>query len=371
MKRKGSGGTFRAWTRLTCSGAVGKPDLKKVAEAYHVAKSGGDGASTYEIANALGLLATQKGKATRNKKGAFGMSITQVRRTAFLAAVEKMWVTIATKPIYEQVAAILEFSAVRTFQRDAVSVAKLLQRMQNAKKRLQADRVCEQLQSWKDKHEESLCNEATMRLPALSGKSMEPVLAGPLRVFHVKNTEAIDKAIASTAWLGAHKESSLGVQLSRYWNELHELKANPPKIKSSAPKSSPCLVAGVCVCNAEGTQLRMRLARFKKLLKAEFMNSEAKPLLYGGSVVAQFVPSAGVAEHGADRQSSSTSSIANSIFLHIALMYASPMRPTFMLLLATPPPNATSGVDDAAQSLCYVEVSRRAPTTHDIQIRNT
>ena len=125
------------------------------------------------------------------------------------------------------------------------------------------------------------------------------------------------------------QKQQLSPALDAVWDYGHRMfaEAEAPTIAEEENAVGPCLEAGICLCSPAGRELRRRAARPFNWLKFQCPHrSEKKQRLVDGYIVVRLLggPRAYTGEVASDA--------SHELWLHIALMYLSPYRPTWHLV---------------------------------------
>eukprot|EP00971_Amphidinium_carterae_P222699 4419763-Amphidinium_carterae.1 len=101
---------------------------------------------------------------------------------------------------------------------------------------------------------------------------------------------------------------------------------------------SPCYLAGVCICSAEGKKLKQCHNKFLKALKACFKTPEEKSLLSSGMVVVQFQCSLDTSDELLEQLGGE-----QTVYFHVGHMSWKPYSPALQLLRLVEPPTYMQG----------------------------
>lgn len=138
------------------------------------------------------------------------------------------------------------------------------------------------------------------------------------------------------AFIAKDAKSNLKPTLKELWHSKHmaimEAACLPLAGKESRAEPSLCSTAGVCICSPGGKMLKSLVDQFYKVLKLVFPHDgpERKALVKTGLVVCQFFSGEGQGiEQAKDFEVPQPDHREGEVWLHIGLMYLSPLRATF------------------------------------------
>eukprot|EP00971_Amphidinium_carterae_P352871 6492758-Amphidinium_carterae.3 len=268
-------------------------------------------------------------------QGAFGLVVRCIQRRHFESALEGLWSSISQLPLSAQTLEIKSFAAVsatRSPTCDAVHIARKLQGIANKQKHASKLQVEEELAAYQAQGGKELVGQLQANFPDLQAFDMRSVPSSRrMKSFEI----AFDgtKAKNALAWIEAHHHSSMGPALSSAWDELHEVYDNAKLPVSETDtyeihESSPCCLAGVCLCSARGKIWSGQRELIAWQCGVLFVQTHL-------SLAAHTKPSDG-----------SAAAALRTLYLQIPLMYMNPIRPTFHLLeaiLATALPDEMLG----------------------------
>ena len=175
------------------------------------------------------------------------------------------------------------------------------------------------------------------------GKFFVPEPAGNLRVLHMipAPADALTK-VASFASNAKGKSAELRAALLESWDRAHTtiVEGEAPEISAAAKtkKPSACLVAGECLCSNEGKCLAaLHTAFYFRIFKNAFpqQDNERKDVAKAGFVFLQIFQSIEVVAAGGDAAVVPLHRPEQEErWVHMGLLYLSPLRATFMKMVA-------------------------------------
>ena len=263
IKKKGSGGTYRAFVRLRSRGTQGKPNLRNIAREYREALEGGECHGLLELARELGAHATLSGRTAPQKRSSFGVSLQDVRRRVEVTTMRALSRSLEGLALQEQTERILAFASLHgEVGSNAIALSKRVMRLQAAAKKEEEDQNHETLQRFQDTLGKEQVVMAKARLPRVSA-DLRAVPAGDLLLFEVSNSTTVEEAVQCCAWTSSNRASNIGKSLSECWEKQHIMVgasavAGPPRARAKLTK---CQQAGVCLCTPAGQLLRKKLSR--------------------------------------------------------------------------------------------------------------
>eukprot|EP00971_Amphidinium_carterae_P331347 6464849-Amphidinium_carterae.1 len=173
--------------------------------------------------------------------------------------------------------------------------------------------------------------------------ALVPVPHPELKVFELDAKATAVKGKMGAAYATEHAYHPLGKSLTGLWEGLHQLQEPKPQSLGmpGGEKKSECLVAGRCLCNGGGKQLKRLRAQLHSVLKS-LCAGPNKSLLIAGKIVL----------HIANVEGSSDWNTEQDDGIHylfgVAMMYLKPYRATLERLkpssivepcLVNPPPS--------------------------------
>ena len=162
--------------------------------------------------------------------------------------------------------------------------------------------------------------------------------------------ETVDPSTLAASWAAANsRHSNLATALKCDWRQRHATIMPAPSLDHAAvpkPQPRPCRDHGVCVTTDTGKMLlafRARLLAFLRQEMSALDGSTAKATLEARLVLQldeePLQPDplleefrAATTANASEPTTSTSTHLAGSVFLHVALFYKKPFRPTFQLL---------------------------------------
>ena len=335
------GGAARAWLRLKTFGSSGRPPLRRLWAEYRVEKEALS--PMYEKAKRVAAAAE---RIQRNiKRGAllFGPRQRTLKRSAKQGREAALWHLCAGRNDLGSLALVAKHATLQGLTlRDTLSSARGMA-AKSARQERDANReLFRYLDEWRAKEGPASVAMAKSLLPEIGKFTLTPT---PTELgFGVRlRGDDLDTIASASAWAFAHtKSSELGPRLRAESNEAHDLllDADCPPCTPIDSKPSKCMMAGMCLCSAEGKAYDREVAAFVAALKRGCPPKSARrTALVEGRVVVQLVdaeagvhvgPALGGDAHG------------RSLWLHIGLQYLNPFVPTMMKVVVVPNPGETA-----------------------------
>eukprot|EP00971_Amphidinium_carterae_P148061 2934459-Amphidinium_carterae.6 len=318
-KKPSKGGAWRAFVRMRSGGHRGNADFKQLGIEFRALKENGS-----EAMDTLNMLAKRmKIVASAGKQGSgkrfVRMNPLQLRGdlvAKFASKCANMSMSEKALAIIQQV----EYSESATAR--AVTWARSLEkqkRHEHNQTYLTAVQKLQDFQSHVGKsHLQDMC------------KHQNKVVDSALKAVHL-------------AYQHSHS-SNLGTSLSQFWADWHEEVQEAMLQQDIDTKVPLCCSQGFCLCSVEGKMVKKMRDNLHLYLKRELNKSGVlKIMMRDGNVVLQLGSAASMQAFGSSiatsiAASSSSSSSSNEIvpgsriYLHIAVMYFSPWRPTYHVL---------------------------------------
>lgn len=338
---RGQGGSWHAFISKMCRGKR-RADFKALSGQYKLLDP--DDAETVEIRR-HGKFATETRRLLGHHLKPFGTmpskvrlkQMRELRNTLFDANSPSplLQIGFGTQPTNivpdDSVLANLSFS-------DKLSMARRLVVRRNAAAAKHEDDNIDKVKAWQDTHGKEDLEFVLKALPALrkGDHVLTPMPMGGRKGFEVAFDEAtfVGKALA-------HLQSqSRGVNLQNALDSYADARAQPLQAIHCQPcppakEKSKCYQFGLCTCKGSPTYptwlcRNVVYDRLKKLFPTSAPRRRKQ--LVNGSVFLKFVCS--------DTSSSSSSSAPPpvDVWLHVALMYLNPYRPTFHKMILSDPP---------------------------------
>ena len=328
-RKRRFGGAWRAWVRRYTSGVkFGERDMKTLAAEYKEAKRAN--AAEYQDVAAVGAFATQAGRNAGATHG-FGGAVWQLRRSHL--RLDAIWKSLMAKAgagddVGSQALAVAAHSyASGGTVAEALSLVRVGARLEAQNLRRREEAMDSALQSFDRSTGPQVIADVRAAFPSLASL---PMVAVPTPVGrHVEVLGASQEDVAQcVSWARDNPRPwSLGTRMDRYWEALHKPVVVPEgPSEGSAPHPSPCRVAGVCLCSEEGMALKARADKFVTFLAKVFPTaSVGRRDLVEGFFVARLIG----ASAGAEANLANDDAFKEA-WLHVGLMYLSPLCPHFL-----------------------------------------
>lgn len=328
------GGAYRAFVRLRTVGCQGVPDLAQVAAAYKEGKR--TRSADFQRATAMATAVKQARLwGVRRKGSAFGSNSRDVRRSQLL---DMQRVLLAKGQGLEPEARAASLSddvlAVGLRLSDALAIARGAGRLELSRQRAADDALMEELVGYRSTEGAALIEELRQQAPGLEACELQAV-PGPCPCVEVQPPD-FEKITDAVAWAQANAKN-LGASLEAAWKQAHRPVSAKASANDGAPHAdevtSPCLIAGMCICSGGGRKTAQIAATLLANMKRMFpVNSRGRKLLLEGFIVLKLTGEpnddyeAALADEGGFVQT----------YLHVGLMYLKPFRPTFAKLRTAP-----------------------------------
>ena len=347
-RRRGGGGAYRAFISKRSRGKSGQADMAALTAAYRASKAAND--DEYQEALRAGRAATLRHKSTTSR--GFGPSQRSLRRklvathrssqssrTLQSAELGSSW-DLGFGP--ERVALQLDLDAEMALARSSARRSRREARLEAEAPLRILQQHCElQQPEWQERI--YTCFPELLQVPTQIYFCSEAPLATVQVVF-----DSIDPCQAIASWASCNARRS---NVQRALKEDWARRAQPVRTASDVAQEPPsrkavCLDMGRCVCSQTGKELLRQRNQLLKSLK-ELLSSKVsgeKAMLENGQVVLllqeERVPvSAAALGSYATRllqmdtnEEAQAPKLCGKVWLHIAMQYFSPYRPTFQLL---------------------------------------
>ena len=349
-RRRGGGGAWRAFVSMKTRGQKGRADLANLAQEYALAKRLG----TAELAEARERGAAASVRHQQAGVAGFGPTTREYhrKRQSMQSASLSLSLLMSTPlaghvfqegALTETPSAVVDLKGQLTLVRKATT----LQRRQDQAKR---EALMDGLRTHCEEQEAGVLESIFDVVPELHilKSSVHYVPHHSLLIADlVPNTyPELSMAVASFAKQKS-KVLNLSASLKKDWQRRHESinAAAAPDTKRAMSKTSMCCQYGLCLCNDMGRQLLLLRNRFLKSLKemVAVKDPTEKALLADGWLVVRLEQ-----QRSSARKPSWTACAqdlldtgagpevewakADCVWLHIAMQYFSPYRPTFQRL---------------------------------------
>ena len=347
---RGGGGAWRAFVSHRTKGQRGKADTSSLAVEYRKAKE--DQSAEYIRSLEVGAAATKKHREVGGPS--FGEATRAIRRRRLTESMASQRLAGAAAPSSStsvQLNPPENFLQALTgdFDQQLRQIRSGV-RQESKLKRLVFSKTLEELQGFLDKNEAMVREKILSALPGAVpwASSLHLLPQVGMEVLEVA-FDSVDKALAIASWASANSRSSnLKSTLEQHWLQTNDMvrHSKQEELPPSGKGASKCQVYGHCFCDAEHKLVWRLRNRFLQSLKAAFApaNVDQKKALLEGYIVvllegqapdtSALAPS--TLEAAADLLGAETAEKKwyeqERVWLHIALMYLKPYRPTFQLL---------------------------------------
>lgn len=338
---RGWGGPWRAYVRAKTLGVHGRPSLAQVGEAYRLDKA--QGGDHMDRMIAIGQAATRVGRLAAPAAGhsSFGAKTRGAQRKHL----KNLRLACVSQRIGDREQQALDLAQrLATGGSDiatCLSIARsALRHGFRRDKQRQVD-IVKALADFAEGSGDIVAQDVKAALPAVRQQRLTPV-PWPMGPLFECVPHTPEETSATAAWCRQSKETTLSAELRRFWTSAHKtvMDANSPAIGSVAQGQSPCRLAGVCVCSAEGKMLKKFRNAFIAWMKTVFPPHmpQRAGLLQGRMVVRlRGMPDMTDEDALLDEEAA-----VHDVYLHVGMQYLSPYRPTFMLLEKDDPGAAES-----------------------------
>ena len=334
--------------RRETSGRVGSPDLRLLAQTFADLKQQGqleDLKTQGELAKAASKVPSPGHRAL----GSFGINKRELARRRWRLQCQSFHQQSLELSTFDTAEAILDHVQTPLSLTPALRLARATKALDKKVCGLDELSSTQTLQQYASQEGSELLTWVAAALPFTQRNDWQRVPHPTLPLLAWKPKSVTSSAVTACKTACGRQGQPLGAALERFWEEGHKtaLGRGAEDDERVTPSLSPstCEDAGVCICRAEGLQLKKLRNRFLRTMKDVFETKESKKKLADGFIVAHFKA------EGTPLQQEGEEAKAESIYLHIALMYWSPYRPTFQFLEKA---DAASGQTSSA--LEYVQV---------------
>ena len=350
-KLRGGGGAWRSFVSMRQKGRTGPTDFQTLAVQYKEAQAANT--PDYQEGVRLGAAATQRHKIT-GSSSSFGPRPREVTRQRLAA-----W--MQTQALSVRVPEGLT-PAPRLMSGDVLSLAvhtDLKQRLTQVRKAHTAARQAARLQK----------EEAGSRMATLCEQLQEPAMETLLQLCpglldtvskfyyvpdeHFTHLEMVPDLVGRVTDIAGRaaansRVSNVEASLQADWRKRHStFNADDIHTAPSVPSQTPCTRYGLCLCSGDGKEIFSLRNHFLRLLKLAVPSRDldSKSLLQDGWFVIELHSPASegelaewddlLADYLAPPDSDSPTppwARSSPIFVHVAMHYFKPYRPTFQML---------------------------------------
>ena len=331
LKVKNKLGPFRAWVRLATLGQVGTPNLRDVAALYRQART--EGHENIAQAQALSRAAADA-KDLASSEGQASYFLGQKSKDFYRVRDRKVATEFkASLPegtdVDKALSIIRHHKASPTCMGAAVALAKSLIRLDSAERQDKLKLQKQRLEEYNAAVGTAEVKRYQGLLPCLKDVSWKSVPSMAVPVLELSPSETQRKAMAVCSAI-CGTQTPLAGAMDKFWEEQHYTidKGLDMKQRGQAEEKThtECLESGVCLCSAEGQALKRLHRAFLAKMKGAFQLQDMKSLLANGQICVRLT------ERGQDMPATGNRGRRPDIFLHVAMMYWSPYRPTFLLM---------------------------------------
>ena len=264
-KRKGRGGTFRAFTRLVTFGAKGRPDIRALSAQYRAEKQARS--ERYIQAERMGSAAARAGKCLPSWASAFGPRSAELRRAASRRGLEVLNQRTPYLSDAQRASTIAQHvmhdGATLT---QGVSAARAVNRMRRKREREEEANRADALAEYQRGAGAALVRRLICENPALGNVNLIalPCAVGACVRVGQSSPERIADALS---WSAANaRESNLSAALSAIWSSTHSMIPDTGETLADVANNDEtrCCKIGMCVCarTNEGMELDRKAQRF-------------------------------------------------------------------------------------------------------------
>lgn len=363
-RKRGGGGQHRAYISLQCRQRKLKLDQRTMTELGNEYRELTPQQKQRMQLPALAKRATKSWKTARKGVSAFGTpKMERQRRLAARKLRESLWGRFRALPPKQRGAALIQAIDLRnpldpSAIAEALRTARAQVRLERQAQRHQ-DACCEKLLSeWRASEGKACLDILQAAAPGgIAPEIKDNLVVSPGKFINIVEADCSqghrvpDVASLIHGVRGSRLEQAVVEDFNNRHKTISE-KECPPLPEPAAPadaKHSQCLGAGRCLCTAEGRRLRrFRVAFYQALAVAWKRGSKTRELTSEGQVFLHFRSAPGMAKHGLAAKEVDWSGAAD-VWVHIGLMYWSPVRPTFAQMALLDKECATEEGDAAAK----------------------
>lgn len=336
--RRGFGGRWRAFVRQTTLGTTGTPCLRTLATVYRTKVEAGS--ADIRRAAVVGAAATRAGRLMTLKAGysSFGPTSRDISRHRE-RQLRRALLAVASGKDQSQTAVALgeRCAAMRTGIAAGLAAARAAIRLKTQDGNAQFSAALATLESFRSGPGAEAVAELKEEFPALQQVEGLVPIPAPSGLCCFEVLPACRSFVADTvAWALQSKQCNASLGMREYWTDAHKPTAASEHMPAQEKDhtSTECLVAGMCLCSAEGRELRRFRNSCLRAMKAAFpAHSEARTGLLDGFVVVRFTNMPSETSLG---PLVGDAAQAKDLWLHVGLHYLCPYRPTFMLVTEAP-----------------------------------
>lgn len=330
--RRGFGGRWRAFVRLTSLGQKGRPHLSTIGMRYKAAEQAGD--QVLERAAQLGRAATVGGRALVPRAGqsAFGPTSRDDNRLRQQRTRASALQLVAARSTEDAAIALADHLAIAgTDLQSCLTAARSALRTSAGRRKKAEDEARQTLAAFSDGVGGQSLADLSMSLPGIEGiKGLVPVPHPRGLCFEAPGVQPEHIADA-VSWAYQSKQANASSCMKEYWAKAHTLLGGQQSAPATDKTDPPtmCQLAGRCICSGVGKDLRALRDAVLRSMKRTFPagSSERKRLLEGFVVLRLSCVAI-----GNDPHDPGCTGVAKDIFLHVGMMYLSPYRPTYLCL---------------------------------------
>ena len=379
-KRKGGGGSYRAFVHIHSKGKKGKANFKDLSVRYKAAQESGD--PQLQNLVTLGRAATV---AARGSSGsAFGMKSREVSRLSLKRAREAAFHRSRSVDHITRAKLVAKDSLLQQGHlENAISTARKMMRMDTqARHRAEQEQV-DLLQRWVDVVGSEFMHGLASSVPGMAVENAQPVPTPRGPAVEICATTSAT-ATSAAAWASHSHETNLATWLEKDWLQRHltipESSCTPLTPAAPHVQKGRCQDAGYCLCSPHGRELHRMRNSFLRIMKDTYVSKHEKAKLGLGEVVIRCTrsnplsPSPSSATTLLDHARASDQ-VCQEIWLHVCAMYWSPYKPIFSKLIVTQCPASEEPSPDRIYLQAWNLVNEKCPhplsrdhNTHQKQI---
>lgn len=325
--------------RLRSLGQRGSPGLSALAKEYAPAKK--SNSAEYRMAEALGRAATKSSK--RNKPAASRTAFGLRPKRAKAARLQRLQAAVVSAlrqggdPTALALVPKLVASGANIAQCLTIATAALKQLSKSDAADASAHAMA--LQAFRDGPGAKALANFRQHFPLLRNVELTPVPSdGRFALFELGAPSPASVSMA-TAWAQCTRSTNLGKCLEDGWAKMaspitSERGDDGGSSEAKGAPKSPCIMAGLCICQDEGRLLNKFRVRFLQAMKMVFKPATPeRQLLVDGKIVCCL---------RSRRDDGAEDSQSHEVWLHIGYMLFSPYKPTFAHMERVEPLSATA-----------------------------
>lgn len=351
-RRRGGGGSWRAFCHTKCAGRC-KADFAKLAVEYHaemerggmadLKTSGEIGTRAHKLGHqAFGPTSRQAGRARQNNlRDSIVAKASATARAALTNEVglQRSGTDCHTLVALQSTHALVDARPGLGSWEGYIAETQAIAKGMDATRRAIEAETAVALEEWVGSTGVVTSRSIEVVLPALAANALkaQPSGLGQLRLWnwHSGDTQkVVARGVAVRGQLGVGKD--LRKALEQDWQAKHAMVShdNVPPIVGRARATSACHEAGQCLCSEEGRELRLFGARLLEVVREVCPPSSTLRVALVESMLGYLLTGTPIGEGDGDvdeqgEGQSGEADFPKFVFLHVALHYLKPFRPIF------------------------------------------